>query len=184
MIENWKPIVGFEGVYAVSDAARVKSLRRTIDVKNSGTRVVRERILKQWINDLGYLMVAISKDKVGAPTLVHRLVAAAFLGLAAGQEVDHADGDRKNNSLANLRVTNRFGNTQNAAVRRDNTSGVKGVSQCSRTDKWIAKINVSGAYVHIGRFDSLEDAAQARRAAELRLHGQFALANRPQLGLS
>jgi HNH endonuclease/NUMOD4 motif len=106
--ERWLPVVGYEGVYAVSDLGRVRSLARVIIVAtpSGGTfeRPIRARVMKTHVDAQGYLAVRLSgRDSSGSPTTVHRLVAAAFIGpCPPGQEVRHLDGDRTNCVLVNL----------------------------------------------------------------------------------
>lgn len=92
-------------------------------------------------------------------------------------EGDHKSGDRLDNRRDNLRVCNRCQNTQNARLRRDNTSGAKGVYWSKDSQKWGGKVRVSGRYYFIGYFDDLEEATKAVNQSRLRLHGEFARAS-------
>lgn len=85
--------------------------------------------------------------------------------------VDHRSGDTTDNTLTNLRLATGSQNQANRKVQTTNTSGVKGVSWCSRMSKWKAYIKRQ----HLGYFDNLEDAKRAyEKAAEL-VQGEFAL---------
>jgi hypothetical protein len=103
MDEIWKDIKGYEALYQVSNLGRVKSCRREVPHFRGGKRVVRERILKNSIIKDGYYMVQISKQNVAVSRTVARLVAEAFL-LKNGEnlEVNHIDGNKKNNCVTNL----------------------------------------------------------------------------------
>lgn len=97
-MENWKSVVGYEGVYEVSDHGRVKRISLP-----SGKPL--NRLLKQSISKQGYLVVGLclnSKPKVFG---VHRLVAFSFIGEPPSNRhvVAHNDGNKKNNALNNLR---------------------------------------------------------------------------------
>ena len=99
MKETWKPIVGYEGLYEVSNLGRVRSLTRLSKFRNrSGKldeRVIKGRIMRPQKQRTGYLNVGLSKD--GKVTLfrVHRLVAAAFIANPEGlYEVNHIDEDK------------------------------------------------------------------------------------------
>lgn len=95
MIEEWKDIQGYEGVYQVSDLGRIKSLPRNGTVKT-------ERILKNF-EASGYLQVALQYHGVVKWEKVHRLVAKAFIPNTDNKrEVNHIDGNKKNNSVNNL----------------------------------------------------------------------------------
>jgi hypothetical protein len=102
MIEEWRPISGFEGSYAVSNLGRIKSLSRIIIlVANGRPRKLRERIMSGRAGAGG---VHISLRKPGEKQVkrfAHRLIAAAFMP-AAGQEIRHRDGNNLNNVVGNL----------------------------------------------------------------------------------
>lgn len=83
-------------------------------------------------------------------------------------EVDHINGDRSDNRLANLRLTDKSGNQRNASMRKDNTSGHVGVTFSVQWNRWCARINVNGKRVFLGWFDEFEDAVTARKSAELK----------------
>jgi len=61
---------------------------------------------------------------------------------------------------------------QNIRIRRDNTSGVRGVSWSSRKQKWRAEIKINRKHIYLGAFKRQEDAIAARQAAELKYFGQ------------
>lgn len=84
-------------------------------------------------------------------------------------EIDHIDGNRANNRLANLRAALPVDNATNRKNRSDNTSGKIGVGFSSKTGKWRARIRLHGKRHNLGEFDTLEDAIAAREKAEARL---------------
>lgn len=97
VVENWKPVVGYEGLYEVSDLGRVKSL-----VENHGRS--RELILKPVKKKSGYLYVTLCKNGVKKFHRVHRLVAFAFV---EGRdlfknEINHLNEDKSDNRAINL----------------------------------------------------------------------------------
>lgn len=95
MVEIWKPVIGFEGLYEVSSIGRVKSIPRK---KSKGG------LLKQYVDRYGYLKVILYKNGNPHYFTVHRLVAIAFiLNPQNKTAVDHIDCDRKNNQVENLR---------------------------------------------------------------------------------
>ena len=95
-LEIWKPIVGFEGRYEVSNHGRVKSLLRC--------RGTTERILKPFTNNqVGHLSVRLYARRERRGSLVHRLVLTAFVGpCPSGTECRHLDGNPTNNHVGNL----------------------------------------------------------------------------------
>jgi hypothetical protein len=96
---------------------------------------------------------------------------AIYYGRWPDGQLDHINGDRRDNRIANLREVSNAENSRNAGRRRDNTSGVVGVSSTSsRLNPWRAYIKIGDRVRHLGRFPSIKTAADARRAAE-RQHG-------------
>ena len=94
--EQWRDVVGYEGVYQVSDHGRVKRV-----LQSKGTR---PGLLKPSPSgQAGYPSVALWRNNKGKRVTVHRLVALAFLGDGVGLEVCHRDDDNNNNHVSNLR---------------------------------------------------------------------------------
>jgi hypothetical protein len=87
--------------------------------------------------------------------------------------IDHIDNNRVNNRIENLRVATREQNNQNAKMRKDNTSGVKGVCWVKKTNRWLAQIQVNGISWR-KTFSSLEDATKAVQEYRESKHKEFA----------
>ncbi len=128
-IENWKPVVGWEGHYEVSDCGSVRSLTKSV-LNRWGRRHIRQgKILSNRVVNHGYLQVALwnlkRKDKY-----VHRLVCEAFLTAPLGcEEVNHRNGIKADNRLSNLEWTNRLGNMRHAYATGLIQPRAKGESQ-------------------------------------------------------
>jgi hypothetical protein len=88
-------------------------------------------------------------------------------------EIDHADGNRSNNAIANLRLATRADQMANLKRPRTNTSGFKGVS-LYRTGKWAAHIAIDGRPKHLGYFETPQEAHDAYAAAALQKNPRFA----------
>ena len=104
-MENWRPVVGYEGFYEVSDHGRVRTVERRVEngLKNSGYRTVPPRILKQKLKKIGYKEVSLSKDGIVKSHHVHKLVAMAFLSRPDGAEcVNHKNLNKADNRAENL----------------------------------------------------------------------------------
>lgn len=93
MKEIWKPVIGYEGLYEVSNLGNVKSL-------------IRRKILKPIKNGCGYLKVELCKEGKRKKIYVHRLVYSAFNGdIPTGLEVNHInDKEKTDNRLCNLNL--------------------------------------------------------------------------------
>ena len=90
MIELWKDINGYEGLYQVSNLGRVK-------------RVTTGRILKGRQHPHGYLLVTLSKHNIKSTKTIHRLVAENFIPKTENKsDVNHIDEDKTNNKVSNL----------------------------------------------------------------------------------
>lgn len=114
---------------------------------------------------------AINLDGVSYPA--HRLALFWFHGKPSEcQHVDHIDRNPSNNRLLNLRELTCSENLQNSKVNSRNVSGIKGVSWDSRERKWCASLQVNKRFLRLGLFKLMEDAVEARKAAEI-LHHPF-----------
>lgn len=116
MIEIWKDIKGYEGLYQVSNLGNVKSLERYVTApQNGGKRLLKEKSLKQSISKTGYYVVALSKNHVAMTKKVHRLIAEAFIpNLLDKPHINHIDGNKLNNDIINLEWATHKENTQHA----------------------------------------------------------------------
>lgn len=163
--EEWRAVVGYEGFYEVSDLGRVRSLERRVAVSGGGTRIHNERILIPVINASGYRVVFLQVDCKRRTSRIGRMMAESFLGLKIGQVVDHIDGNRQHDLLANLRCASFSENGFNRRANKNNTSGYKGV-YASKNSRWNAKIMVNRKSINLGHFGSAEEARDAYVAGE------------------
>jgi hypothetical protein len=97
-------------------------------------------------------------------------------------QVDHKDHDGLNDRKSNLRAATKNQNQHNVPIRRDNTSGFKGVCWHKQHRKWVTTIQVNNKPLHIGLFLDLVEAAHAYDAAAIKYHGKFACLNFPEGG--
>ena len=101
--EYWKPVVGYEGLYMVSNWGRVKSFDRWVKSRNGSVRFCKGRILKPLTSSSGYLYVNLYKNNIKKEYLVHRLVAEAYIDKPdTSFQVNHRAENKLNNNVDNL----------------------------------------------------------------------------------
>jgi len=100
--EIWKPIKGFENYYIISSLGCVKSVERKVKWKEVKV-LIKSRIISQQDHYKGYKLVCLWKNGRPKMMTVHRLVALAFKRNPLNKkEVNHKDGNKKNNCASNL----------------------------------------------------------------------------------
>lgn len=122
------------------------------------------------VDDAGYRVMSIC----GRMFKAHRLAWLFVYGCWPSKLIDHINRDKSDNRICNLREACHSENNINTGLRGDNTSGVRGVSWCSRTKRWMAQICVRKQYVFLGRFASKEEAAAAYNDAAVKGYSEFA----------
>lgn len=108
--EEWRPVVGYEGLYSVSSHGRVRR-----DAAGQGTRPGRLLACKS-ISAKGYVRVSLSRGPASNRFwMLHRLVAAAFIGPCPdGMEVNHRNGNKLDNRSDNLEYVSHRDNVLHA----------------------------------------------------------------------
>lgn len=111
--EEWRPVVGYEGLYEVSNLGQVKSLDRVVNAKNGSTAVKRGKIMSIHTRKEDGRKDIMLCGKDGHKRLkIHRLVAMAFLPNPENfPEVNHKDENPSNNAVWNLEWCDRWYNT-------------------------------------------------------------------------
>lgn len=95
-MEIWKDVVGYEGVYSVSNHGRIRR-------DKPAERTTPGYIIKNSTNTHGYVQACLSKDDISRTHTVHKLVAEAFIHPRIGNmTINHKDGNKRNNSVNNL----------------------------------------------------------------------------------
>ena len=100
---------------------------------------------------------------------IHRIVWVMH-NASLPEQIDHINRNRQDNRIENLRASNNMLNQHNASKRRDNTSGCVGVNQ--RDNRWHARISCNKKRIHLGVFDTFEQAKQAYLIAKDKYHEQ------------
>lgn len=113
----------------------------------------------------GYLVL----DILGRRVKAHRLAWLMHTGGWPIREIDHINGEKADNRIANLRDVTHSENGKNARTPTHNTSGQIGVSWHRSNCRWVATIKAGGRLRNLGSFPELEDAVTARKNAEKEL---------------
>lgn len=129
--EEWRPVSGYEELYAISDKGRVKSLTRIIHYKDGRHRPTPEKIITPSIDTSGYPTVTLSKNSVRKQSRIHKLVTEAFLGPCPdGLIVCHQDGNPANNHVSNLRYDTYKSNAED--MERHGRNFYRNKTHCKR----------------------------------------------------
>jgi len=113
-----------------------------------------------------YVLIHIEGEKYYA----HRLAWLYVYGYLPENEIDHINRNAADNRLCNLREVSRQCNAKNYGNRKDNTSGIKGVSWNKKERRWTPCIELDGKQHHLGSYKDFDNAVCARLAAEQRLN--------------
>lgn len=155
-MEIWKDIKGFEGIYQVSNMGNVRSLDRTVHYKNGRKRFYKGQILAPHIETLGYLSVCLLKNSKRTYVRIHRLVADAFMtNNHQKPEVNHIDGNKKNNAVSNLEYATHSENMQHA-VKNGLKKRVRPVQMIDKQTGRVIKIfpSQNSAAMYLGVYSS------------------------------
>lgn len=158
-MEAWKYIKETAGKYSVSESGTIRRNERVCIDKYKRMRIVKERIIKPARAGSGYMGVTLRIDNRDIKRYIHRIVAAEFVENTAGLlQVNHVDGNKRNNHFSNLEWITARGNTNHYFGSRS-----PGVTYVKRKDKWSARIMINGVRHFLGYFNSEEDAAKRYR---------------------
>lgn len=156
-MEIWKPVIGFEEGYEVSDLGNVRSISRYVD-SGKRRRKISGKILKQCLDGGGYLKVIINLKGEQRQVNVHVLVAESFLTKYKNKQrlvIDHINKIKTDNRVCNLRyITNR----KNISINRNTKRPYVGVSKSS-VNRWKAEIQIDGIKMYLGVFKTPEEAS-------------------------
>jgi hypothetical protein len=124
------------------------------------------------LNNRGYRLIGIH----GRRLLAHRLAWLYTFGRWPSSEIDHINGNRRDNRISNLREASKSENQSNRGPNKNNTSGFKGVKFHKKTSKWQAQITKDRKRYNLGLFHTPEAAHVAYESAAKKFYGEFARA--------
>jgi hypothetical protein len=143
MIEIYKDVIDYEGIYQVSNLGNVKSMKFN-----------KEKILKPSKDSKGYLSINLSVNGVFKMRNIHQLVAESFLNhKRCGYRlvVNHLDFNKTNNNVSNLEIVSARENCNKKHLK--STSQYTGVHWSKNSNKWISRITINGKNKHLGSFN-------------------------------
>lgn len=160
-MEIWSSIPGYKGFYEVSTLGKVKTLKR------KGTTA--DKVLKERKHCTGYIQYRLSKNGKSKYYFGHQLVAMAFLDFMPSGVKTHVHHKNKritDNRLQNIEVLeSRVHCRMNNRKTRNSHSNHVGVDMHKKAKKWRARIVVNGKSVHLGLFESENNAHRAYQDA-------------------
>ena len=161
MQELWKDIKGYEDLYQVSNYGRVKSKDRIQYFNNrfkDCQRLLKGRILSPSMKP--YPHITLCKNDKHKDVRVHQLVWDAFGEIKKPKDmvIDHIDNDKTNNIISNLQLLN---HRDNIIKDLDIGQYPLGVSYDNRKGKYQARISLNGKRLHLGLFNSPEEASNS-----------------------
>ena len=148
MDEVWKDVLGFEGKYQVSNIGRCRSLL-----------FGRTRMKKPCDRGSGYQTIKFHEDGKSKHWQLHRAVAEAFIRpILSGEVVNHKDMNPSNNNVENLEIVSVRENVNHG---KKNTGIQKLGARKTDGGKYTSSIRVYGKLIHLGTFDTKDEAQQA-----------------------
>jgi hypothetical protein len=147
MDDTWKDVIGYEGLYTISNTGEIKSLRRN-------------RIIKSWVYSK-YYIISLSNNNVRRTLYLHRLIANHFIPNPENKtQVNHIDGNKLNNSISNLEWVTCSENIKHAYDIGLIESHMKGkTSKLHHNSKPVYQYDRDGLFIN--EYDSCQDASSA-----------------------
>lgn len=161
MIEEWRDIKDWEGLYQVSNMGRVRSLGKNFIRSDSKPYTRPPRILKQLTYKNGYMKVELTKRGFAKRYYVHRLVAQAFIPNPDNlPEVNHKDENSSNNVSENLEwCSHKYNSNYGTRAER-----IKKTLKLIHKSVPVEMYDKDGRFIR--RFDSIQEASK-----ELHIYG-------------
>lgn len=127
----------------------------------------------KWFYHQKYAERYLSKFSSRKLLLMHRVI----INTPDGMETDHINNNGLDNRKYNLRICSKSENQHNSKIRKNNTSGYKGVTWSKSHKKWQAQLSMNRIKKYLGCFNKSVDAAIAYDNAAIKFYGNFACTN-------
>ena len=163
MKEIWKDVIGYEGLYKVSNLGRIKSLPKKIGFREGYYSP--EKILKLSKTKDGYLKVTLTKDKKEKTVRVHRIVLSAFNYIKNMDEmmVNHKDENKTNNNVENLEwCTAKYNSNYGTSTKRSSEKKFKKI-KCVTTGKEFNSLKEAAKFYNIKGSSHICQCAKGQR---------------------
>lgn len=129
----------------------------------------------KWCVSRGYAMRGVRENGRNKSIKMHRVI----MGVSDSKiEVDHINNNPLDNRRKNLRLCKHSENMGNQVIRKNNTTGFKGVHWYKSRRRWMAHITIEGKFKNLGYFKDITEAAKAYNKAAKKYFGKFANLNK------
>ena len=156
----WLPIKNYDN-YEVSICGQVRNM-------------ITKQILKPQFRKCGYYYVNLYKNNKMKHHYIHRLVSIHFIpNINNDKCFDHINNNKLDNTVSNLRWCTFQQNQFNRQMNINNKSGIKGIYYNKNYQKWHVRIGFNNKFIHIGYYDDINDAKQARQTKANELYGDY-----------
>lgn len=176
--KDFKDIPGYEGRYAISKDGEVYSYPK----KTNNNAQIAGKLMKPFLNNKGYYVISLIKNKLRKCIRVHRLVAYTYIPNPKNKpQINHKNFNKSDNRIENLEWCTASENNRYKKLKKVKSNKTFKGTYCSpkekRIKKWRAMIKINGKQCYLGWFLTEKEAALAYNKKAKELFGEFAYLN-------